>query len=268
MTDPFTSRLQGSISAKQAILAALAATGAELSTAQLRLCGALFGVEAAAVRVALGRLVKRGDVTATRPGVYGSGDKGQPILRAIRRWTELPKATRSWRGGWIAVHTAHLGRTDRSALRIRERALALHGFASRTPGLWLRPDNLRLEFGQLHEQLLALGLEEQALVLEVSRLADELDPAALWDRRDIEEGYRAAHQAMHTCLEEFEQLSIDARARETARIGSAVIAMLTYDPLLPPAMVDAELRREVHREMVEFDRTGKRALRDYWRRTL
>ena len=73
-------------------------------------------------------------------------------------------------------------------------------------------------------------------MLEVSRLADELDPATLWDRCDIEDGYRAAHQAMRNCLDEFERLSIDARARETARIGSAVIAMLTYDPLLPQAM--------------------------------
>jgi len=48
-----------------------------------------------------------------------------------------------WNGAWIAVHSGPLGRSDRSASRARERALALVGLRELDRGLFLRPDNAR-----------------------------------------------------------------------------------------------------------------------------
>lgn len=265
--DAFTTRLAGSVTAKQAILTALTATGTPLSTAQLRLCGLLFGVEGAAVRVALGRLVDKGDVVPQGEGVYRIGAKGQAIADAIQRWRDLPRLNNPWRGEWIAIHTAHLGRSQRPQLRRRERALSLFGFAGAADGLWVRPDNLRIEPAALSTRLVELGLEPAAIILGGASFIGEPERglAGLWDRKQIEAGYAAAEVAMTECLEGLERASLQERARGTAKIGAAVIGMLTFDPLLPGELVDADLRRSVHRRMLYFDRVGKQALAAYWR---
>jgi len=261
----FAERLQAPITAKQATLTALTATGTPLSTAQIRSCGALFDVEGSAMRVALGRLVEDGLVAASGDGTYAIGAKGRGLADAIERWRDLPQLIRPWTGTWIAIHTAHLGRTKRGQLRRRERALSLFGFAARHPGLWLRPDNLSLEPGAMHERLLDLGLEAGATMLTGASLQGDVPLAELWDRTALESGYQAAEDAMQACLDGFETLDVEQRARQTARIGRVVVALLTFDPLLPEPMVDAELRRGVHRRMLKFDRVGKKALARWWR---
>lgn len=267
LKDAFTTRLASSVTAKQAILTALTATGSSLSTAQLRLCGALFEVEGAAVRVALGRLVDKGDVVPEGEATYRIGPKGQPIAETLQRWRDLPRLTNPWRGEWIAIHTAHLGRSQRPQLRRRERALSLFGFASASDGLWVRPDNLRVEPAVLASRLFELGLDPEAIILGRASFVQEPQGGLeeLWDRKTIEAGYAAAEKAMATCLDGFERTSIKERARDTATIGAAVIGMLTFDPLLPAEHVDADLRRVVHRRMLYFDRVGKQALAAYWR---
>ena len=265
--DAFTTRLASPLTAKRAILTALTATQRSLSTAQLRLCGALFGIEGAAVRVALGRLVDKGDVVADGEGAYEIGPKGQAIAEAIQRWRDLPRLNKPWRGGWIAIHTAHLGRSQRPQLRRRERALSLSGFASAADGLWVRPDNLRVEPSALASRLFELGLEPEAIIVGGASFiqAPSQGLEDLWDRETIEAGYAAAEAAMAQCLEGLERASLAERARATATIGAAVIGMLSFDPLLPGELLDADLRRAVHRRMLDFDRVGKQALAAYWR---
>ena len=267
MSDPFTTRVQARVTAKRAILSVLTATAVPLTTAQLRGCGALLGCEAAAVRVALGRLADRGDVTALGDGRYTIGSRGAPIATAVQRRIALPKRVKTWRGGWLLVHTAHLGRRHRASLRRRERAMSLFGFAPLLDGLWVRPDNLTVPLPELRTDLAGLGLEPGAVVAVASALdpGDALDPGELWNRATLEAGYAAALHAMQRCLDGFDDASVEARARDTARIGSAVISMLIVDPLLPAAFVDTALRREVHRTMVTFDRVGKKALQEFWK---
>ncbi|MBV1862302.1 MAG: hypothetical protein KUG77_28035, partial [Nannocystaceae bacterium] len=175
------------MTAKQAILTALTATRRALSTAQLRLCGALFGVEGAAVRVALGRLVDKGDVVPLGEGVYRIGAKGQAITEALQRWRDLPGLNKPWEGSWIAIHTAHLGRSQRPQLRRRERALALFGFANAADGLWVRPDNLRIEPTALVSRLSELGLEAEAVIVGGAAFIQEPTGGLedLWDRKTI-----------------------------------------------------------------------------------
>ena len=269
MSNPFDDRRASQVTAKQSILSALSAVGSSLTTQQLTACGALFGVDAAAVRVALGRLVKAGDVVTVERGVHELGDKGRPILDAILRWRDVPELTRGWDGAWLVVHTAHLGRTNRPRLRRRERALAVLGFAEHTGGMWLRPDNLEEDADGVLGRLVALGLEPEAMVLAGARVVTASDHlATLWDRERLEAGYVAARDAMAACTARSDTLTHAELARQTALIGHAVVGMLSFDPLLPEALVDTALRGDVHADMVAFDELGKDALDAYWEETL
>ena len=69
-----------------------------------------------------------------------------------------------WSGAYCAVHTGALGRSDRTALRRRERALSLLGFRELAPALSVRPDNLVAGLDGVRERLRKLGLEPQAPV--------------------------------------------------------------------------------------------------------
>lgn len=261
----FEDRLLAPVTAKQAILTALTATGTPLSTGQIRLCGALLGLEPAAVRVALGRLVEKDIVRAHGDGTYEIGGRGRGLAEAIASWRFLPSLTKPWRGRWCAIHTAHLGRTQRGQLRRRERALTLFGFAALHPGLWVRPDNLSIDAEAMRDRLIELGVEDGAVLLLDAAPSNVEAWSELWDREALEREYRAASRAMRETLEGFEALDVQARARQTARIGRAVVELLTFDPLLPDAMVDAGLRKQVQQDMVGFDREGKRALQAWWR---
>jgi len=262
----FSTRLAAPTTARHAILAALTATGQPLTTAQLRLCGALFGIEAAALRVALGRLVASGHVKTRERGSYEIGAQGRAVADTIGRWRDLPELVRPWSKTWVVVHTAHLGRRRRPQLRKREQALALFGFAALSDGLWVRPDNLTIAPDALCERLTELGLEPGAIIATQAHIAQSLPLEPLWDRTTLESGYAEAHAAMRGCLDCFESLSVESRARDTARIGRAVVDVLVFDPLLPRGFVDVELRDAVYRLMLKFDRVGKQALNRYWTR--
>lgn len=268
MTNLFEQRLETPMTAKRAILSALAATGDALTTSQLTQCGELLGVDGPAVRMALGRLVKKKDVIALERGLYGLGDKGQPIFEAMQRWIELPKQTKGWDGNWILVYTAHLGRVHRATLRKRERALSFLGFAAYHTGLWLRPDNLVIDSNTLHKRLIGLGLEIDATLASnaslVSIQTEEL--ASLWDRSALESGYKSAKTAIDDVLKHKDNKPLPELARDTAVLGSAVIGMLSFDPLLPEELVNANLREQVHERMIALDLVGKQSLEAFWKR--
>lgn len=266
MNRSFQERLAEPMSAKRAILAVLAATGDQLSTAQLIQFGDVLGLESAAVRVALGRLVKNTDVATIARGVHTLGDKGIPMSAAFSRWRDLPRLMRPWCDDWICVYVAHLGRTRRALLRRRERALGLFGFAEHASGLWVRPDNLRLSSEELFEKLVALGLDDDAVVLSRSVFvgAGGSQAANLWDRRVLEADYTDARLAMGQCTAASDEMSLEELTRQTATIGAAVIEMLSFDPLLPEPLVDVTLREAVHTEMLAFDELGKSGLSRLW----
>ncbi len=265
MPNPFQSRLAMPITAKQAILSAFTATGSPLSTSQLTQCGVLLGVDAAAVRMAIGRMVKKRNVITVERGVHILGDNGRPIFDAMQRWIKLPNHTQPWRGMWVLVHTAHLGRVHRATLRRRERALSLLGFAALHNGLWIRPDNLSIDGPTWHKRLVGLGLEPEALVVDgANLLSPEPRISSLWDREAIESGYSDAKSAIEIELKTKGEKSVEVLARNTAQLGSAVIAMLSFDPLLPEELVNAGLRREVHESMLTLDVVAKQALQSLW----
>lgn len=220
---------------------------------------AVLGVDAAAMRVALGRLVRERIVRSPARGSYAIGELGQAMNALARGWREGEARVRPWEGRWLVVSVDHLGRTDRRQLRLRERALRLGGFARADSGLWVRADNLAQSLGDTAARLEALGLDAGALFLgdATARAADDAAFRALWPRSVIEAGYRHWIAELAASEARLATLDRDAAARETLLLGQAVIRAINLDPLLPDALVDTALRARLTAAMRRYDDTGR-----------
>jgi len=227
--------------------------------------GHLFGIDAAATRVALGRLVKQGFIESVSRGLYTIGPEGKLISETARSWVRAESRIGPWNGAWIAVHTSHLGRSNKTALRARERAFRLNGFAELVTGLWCRPGNYREPVPETREQLVSLGLEPAAVVMPVVELLDVSEQTLfqLWPRDQLEAEYATYTQLMQDSSARLAQLSPEEAARETFQIGEAVIRQINADPLLPDEMVNGEARREMIRQMKRYDAIGEESWRTF-----
>ncbi|MDF3031751.1 MAG: PaaX domain protein C-domain [Moraxellaceae bacterium] len=196
----------------------LAADEGEVSARDAVASAALFGIRENSARVALARLAAGGLIEASGRGSYRE------------------QRVKEWKGGWVAVHVGALGRSDRVALRARDRALALLGLRELDRGFFVRPDNLAGGVAGVRERLHKLGVEEDAVVF----LASEFDAAR--------EG----------------ELEPEVAARESFLLGNDAIRQLVFDPLLPEPLVDSGERRAFVAAVQDFDRAGHEIWRRLW----
>jgi phenylacetic acid degradation operon negative regulatory protein len=232
----------------------------EISAREYAQWGKLFDIDPTAMRVALGRLVKGGFLQSVARGRYVIGARGKVLSETARRWVSAEQRIGPWDGRWLVVHTAHLGRRDKTALSTRERALALVGFAALYPGLWCRPANYLETPAQTRSRLVELGLESEAILLRGETLLSESLPLEeLWPRNDLESRYRTLTTAMQESMQRGAGKDSDALARETFLLGEAVIRQVNADPLLPDSMIDVHARRKMHKTMVAYDAFGRGA---------
>ena len=261
-----TSLLKTRPTPKRLILSLLSAPSLEtVEVGHLVKWGQLFGIEAPATRVAVGRLAKQGFITAVGRGTYTIGPQGSLMAQTASHWAEVETRIGPWTGSWIVVHTSHLGRADKTALRARERAFRLNGFAELVSGLWCRPDNLAQALDLTRHELITLGLEPMAVVMRVSALPG-VGPEqlyALWPREQLEAGYREYIAAMAVSEQRLQTMSNDDAARETFLVGEAVIRRINADPLLPAQMVDTRARHKLIQQMVHYNDTGRSVWADF-----
>jgi phenylacetic acid degradation operon negative regulatory protein len=246
--------------AKRLILSLLSAPSLpEVSIALLQRWGELFDIDAATMRVTVSRLARQGLLGNARRGSYRMGPAGRALAETASGWRDAEARTRAWDGQWLFAHVAHLGRVNRSALRARERAFRLGGFAEFAAGLWCRPANLQESTLDTRERLIALGLEQDAILARVCDLPGLQDRQlfSLWPRRQIERDYRKHLRAMQSSCQRLERLSQQAAARETLLVGEAVIRQINADPLLPDTMIDARLRSDMIARMIDYDALGR-----------
>jgi phenylacetic acid degradation operon negative regulatory protein len=220
---------------------------------------AVLGVDAAAMRVALGRLVRERIVRSPARGSYAIGASGEAMNALARGWREGEARVRPWQGRWLVVAVDHLGRTDRRQVRLRERALRLGGFGRAESGAWVRADNLAAPFSDVATRLHAIGLDDGALLLgDAAALpADDTTFRTLWDRDAIEAGYRHWIAELAASEARLPRLDRDAAARETLLLGQAVIRAINLDPLLPDDLVDTALRAHMTEAMRHYDDLGR-----------
>ncbi len=228
--------------------------------ALLRAAG-LFGLGANAVRVALARLRSQGLVASDARARYRLAAGAQAVQRQVRSWRRLDELTRTWSGAWLAVHTGPLGRSDRPALRRRQRALAFLGFHELDPGLAVRPDNLAESSDGLRERLFGLGLETGALVCTLGSLDAERErqARALWRADALRDGYRAMSFRLRRSEKDLATLPRERAMTESFLLGGEAIRLLVFDPLLPDELVPGGERRELLERMRSYDRLGREA---------
>ncbi|HET8730198.1 MAG TPA: PaaX family transcriptional regulator C-terminal domain-containing protein [Moraxellaceae bacterium] len=252
------------INPRQLILKLLLAADLGELTARDAVAGcALFGIRENSVRVALARLAANGLVEAAGRGSYRLGPNGTGLAADVALWPTAELRVREWAGGWVAVHVGHLGRSDRSALRVRDRALAMVGMRELDRGLYLRPDNLFGGVSGVRDRLHALGLEGGAAVF----LASELDAArehrarAMWNGPALTRSYQHTRLRLDDWLTRSRELEPDVAARESFLLGNEAIRQVVFDPLLPSPLIERHERQAFVDAVIRFDRAG----RDIWR---
>lgn len=248
------------LSARTLALAFLSTSGARpMRAAALARRAEICGVDGAAMRMALGRLVRDEMVEQVERGVYAIGREGLALNRVARGWAEAESRVRAWDGRWIVVAVDHLGRSDRRQVRAQERALRLNGLARAESGLWVRPDNLALSLEDFAARLVGLGLDETATILgDVRALAtQEAAFRGLWPAAAIAARYRHWIDEMAASEDRLAAMTTVEAARETLLLGQSVIRTINTDPLLPAEMVDAALRAEMIAAMRRYDTIGK-----------
>lgn len=241
----------------------LAADGAALTAADaVRACG-FFGIRENSVRVALARLGAEGLVASAGRGTYQLGPGAVNVAQALASWRQAESRVRPWSGGWVMVSTGSLGRSDRVALRQRERALALAGLQDLDGSLHVRPDNLQGGAAGLRERLRHLGLPDQAPVFAAHDLDPAMDARArtLWQGQALSAAYAQTMHTLAAWLARAHELEPEVAARESYLLGNEAIRQLVYDPLLPEPLVDTSRRRSFIESVIAFDEAG----RQIWR---
>ena len=225
--------------------------------------GDVFGITPESIRVALVRLLEQGTIERNERGQYRISAAAHAVQRHVVAWHRIDEKLAPWRGGWVGVHSAGSKRTNRAALRRRERALLFLGLRELDGGLWLRPDNLRGGVDAVRRELLDLGLDQEAPVFGMSHLDAALDTRArrLWNTSELRRGYRETRVRLERSAARLPQMPPREAMAESFLLGGEAIRQIVLDPLLPEPIVPAGERAELIATMERYDRLG----RDRWR---
>jgi phenylacetic acid degradation operon negative regulatory protein len=229
--------------------------------------GSLFELPENALRVALARLVARGLVERDGPGRYRLAAGAAPVSRRVGGWPSADARAVRWNGAWVGVLTQALAKRDRPARRRDARALAFLGFEELTPGLFVRPDNLRGGVVETRRALYELGLDPAARVLGLAELDEATQARALrlWDAAALTRRVREAREAVERSAARLGRLSRDAAMAETFLVGGRAIREIALDPCLPDAIAPEAERRALVAAMREYDRAGRAIWTEFMR---
>ena len=198
----------------------LGAHPAWASAAELIRLTADFDIKEATLRVALTRMVAAGDLVRSADG-YRLSDR--LLARQRRQDDAIAPRLRSWDGAWTTLVITSVGIDARSRANLRK-VLQHSRFGELREGVWLRPDNLRLELGtEITDRVRVLRGYDDA-PLELAR--------QLWDLlgwMDI----------AHRLLDEMAVMSgaDDIPGRFVA--AAAMVRHLLIDPVLPGELLPA-----------------------------
>lgn len=226
----------------------------------------LFGISENSTRVALVRLAAEDLIRTQGRGLYQIGPAGIDLVNDVTTWRNREQHLRPWHGHYLAVFIHGLGRSDRTALRRRERALGLLGFRELSQGLFVRPDNIDDDMSTLTQRLHRLGLEPEATVLQVSSFGHPATERvlALWDVNQLNRQYRQLKQSLDDWMQTAGELELEAAARESFLIGHQAIRAVIYDPLLPDSLIDGAARQAFFATVQAYDQLGRRIWQQFF----
>ena len=228
--------------------------------------GSLLGIEENNIRVSLARLYASGRVERDDRGRYRLGPAVAAISGRLRSWREIGQRQIAWRGDWLAVHCARLGRGP--ARRRRERALEFLGFREIEAGFSLRPDNLRGGLDGAREQLVSLATGVNATDTALGRvfLVRDLDPASdiearsLWDAAALADECRASLTDLRKSEVRLASSTPEEAMIDSFLVGGRVLRQLVRHPLLPQEILTPAPLNDLLEAMKHYDTLG----RDAW----
>lgn len=203
------------LTARSVVLSLLLGTpGASMPVRDLVGAGAMFGIAAPTMRVALSRLLATGDLTAI-DAVYTLSPRHLDRQRA--QDAALSPTTRTWDGTWETVVIVATGRdaADRASLRS---GLAAARLAELREGVWMRPANLD------HTGSLPGGTD--VLALRTRSEDNESLVNTLWD---LSEWSHRGHELL-------EAIDVEGQTPERLSAAAALVRHLLTDPVLPASL--------------------------------
>lgn len=227
----------------------------------------LFGITENNLRVALARLVADGKVERNERGSYGLSVAAEPVQRRVVSWSRRDDRVVPWSGGWVAAHVGALPRGERARGKRRRQALSFAGMRELSPGLFVRPDNLRGGVAAVRAELGELGMDAGAWVCGLSELDTAMDGRArtLWAEDALDDGYVETSERLAKSRAQLDDVPLEQAVVECFLLGGRAIRQLAYDPLLPEPIVRPELRRALVQEMGRYDVAGRRIWRKFMR---
>jgi phenylacetic acid degradation operon negative regulatory protein len=211
-----------------------------------------FGVNDAAARAALSRMVKRGLLKSSKAGrttSYRTSRRTQQILTdASRRIVEFGGATDDWPGVWsvVAFSIPENGRSLRVAARNR---LSWLGFAPLYDEVWICPHDRHEDAVR---ELAALGVEATALQASVAESAWPTRlPQNAWN---LDELAREYHEVIEQTTRARELLTHADASPSTAlvqrtRLLEAWLDLASGDPNLPATLLPTDWPRQRARDL-------------------
>ena len=217
--------------------------------------GAMFGFNENLMRVNLSRLVSKGVVENFKRGHYRLTNHTDPLNDFVEAWRLGEARMRDWDGhSWLIVHC------EPEASDKRDWALDALGFRGISEGLWIRPDNLALNLGELEARLVSLGMDNTCLVAAGCNIARRWQEAyeAHFDFAALTARYQDYCESLEASLARLDDMPVEEALKESFHLGGEVVHLLAKDPLLPAEYIEAASRQSLWQTMLDYDTRGRK----------
>ncbi|MCP4086412.1 MAG: PaaX domain-containing protein, C- domain protein [Actinomycetia bacterium] len=218
-----------------------------------------FGISSGTARVALSRMVERGELV-NDAGVYGLG--GSLLERQERQDSRRQARFDPWDGTWEQVVVTVSGRSSAVRSRLRGDLVAL-GLGELREGVWMRPANL----DPSRQPSLRAAVADLVVTFTIEPIPDSQGRDLVAELFELDEWAGTATSLGAAIGDARGRLDTDPDAVVSGfSIASATLRHLTHDPQLPyvlePASWPAADLRAVYQE---FEAAYQALLRQFFR---
>ena len=219
------------------------------------------------MRVTIARLNKNGVLTSHSRGFYSASIKSLIVENELWNWRSGQQITTAWNNQYYAVACQSLGRSDRTSLKRREKALLLMGFAPMEKDLYIRPTNLIFKPYQVQSKLNTLGLEKNAKFFTITdiNVPHEQLISELWQTTVIMQQYKEQKETLGEWMKNQHHLNQEQKLIESYLLSKRAVRIIFFDPLLPDPYVTGQARESFVDMARRFERNGFGLWRDFYK---
>lgn len=225
---------------------------------QLLKAGEAFGIGSTAMRTALSRLTRDGQIEHLERGLYGIGPAARPLQRQLRAWHKHAVGPTGWKEDWLIAVVGTADRTNRTVWRHTQRVLRLWGFAEAEANVWVRPGNIPDALEDRRQHMREAGGSSGLMIIRATELDSNRESAfrALWDVPRMQAQYIEMNRRLELSAAKIKSKSAVDAAAEALLLGRACIRTLNFDPALPEELCPSANRRKMTRSMIAYNQKG------------